>query len=378
MASPDVPRSTATELGPSVLSVRDQGELIAAVPVLIGFHPRDSLVLLATGGESGRRIGLTLRIDLPPPGPGARAEAEAVADAAVRGLLLDAPAGAAVIVVGGAGGSGPPHGALVDLVVHRLEGHTVGWAESTAAGAHWACYDPCGCAGSLPDPASTPLAVSAVVGGQVVRGEREELERLVAPADAGRLRRREELLIRAADEATRDGTTGIDTGIDTGADAVVETVVDPAIADAAAGRLVLDDTRVLALAGALVDPAVRDVAMLRCAGPDAAAAEQLWTALVRETPDPEAAEPAALLAVSALLRGDGALANVALERAERAWPGHRLTGILRSITEAGVRPARVRECLRRGLTPVADVDPALRRSRGSGRRRITRGRGRSR
>ena len=83
------------------------------------------------------------------------------------------------------------------------------------------------------------------------------------------------------------------------------------------------------LACALGDPDVRDAALLRNLGGAAAAAEQLWTALVRETPDPEAAEPAVLLAVSALLRGDGALANVALERAELAWPGHRLARLLR-------------------------------------------------
>jgi hypothetical protein len=384
MASPDIPPSAAVgPPDPAVLRVRDQGELVGAVPVLIGFHPRESLVLLATGGESGRRLGLTLRIDLPPPERAARTEVEAVAASAVRGLLLDAPAGAAVVVVGARGGADPPHRVLVDRVVHALEGHgvdvhTAVWAESTTAGARWACYDPCGCVGTVPDPSSTPIAAAAVAGGQVVHVAREELERLVGPADAGRLRRREELLIRAVDEAASCCAAA---AADPPATDVVAAVIDPAIADAAAGRLVLDDARVLALAAALVDPAVRDIALLRCAGPDAAAAEQLWTALVRETPGPEAAEPAALLAVSALLRGDGALANVALDRAERAWPGHRLTTILRSVTEAGLRPAQVRACLRRGSAgpgtslggSVATAATAL-QGDPPARRRITRGR----
>jgi hypothetical protein len=91
--------------------------------------------------------------------------------------------------------------------------------------------------------------------------------------------------------------------------------------------------------------------MARCAewsGTDrarAAAAETLWLALCRELPDPEAAEAAVLLAACGLLRGDGALANVALDRAERSWPGHRLAGLLRRVAARGTPPARVREWL---------------------------------
>ena len=97
---------------------------------------------------------------------------------------------------------------------------------------------------------------------------------------------------------------------------------------------------------------------------DADGAEHLWAALARETPDPEAAEPAALLAACALLRGDGALAGIALDRAEQAWPGHRLTGLLRAAWEAGMPPERVRECLSAtGRQPC--------RSRRRGRRRTT-------
>jgi hypothetical protein len=142
-------------------------------------------------------------------------------------------------------------------------------------------------------------------------------------------------------------------------------VVDEAIADAGSGDLVLDDARVVALAGALAATPVRDAAMARCLGATATAAERLWTSLVREVPDPEAAEPAALLAVSALLRGDGALANVALDRAERAWPGHRLTGILRSVTAAGMRPEEVRRLLRASL--VGGPTGRIRRAGGSAR-----------
>jgi hypothetical protein len=103
---------------------------------------------------------------------------------------------------------------------------------------------------------------------------------------------------------------------------------------------------------------VRATALQRCAGPDGAAAEQLWAALAREMPDPEAAEPATLLAVSALLRGDGAMANVALDRAERAWPGHTFSGLVRRAADAGLRPSRVRKLLRDAVGPGPETRDA--------------------
>jgi hypothetical protein len=349
-SGPDSARAAPDPAGGPALRIQDPGELIAALPALIGFHPAESLVLIATGGRSGRRIGLTVRVDLPQP-----EQAGAVVADAVQGLLLDDPAGAAVVVLGaGSAGSegdgGPPHAALAAattavLLRHDVAVHTLVWAARTAAGAPWACYDACRCRGVVPDPASSALAAAVVAGGQVIHRDREALHRLVEPADPGRIRRREGLLVRRLEEqaAERDSAQAVVAGLAT---------VRAAIADCAAGRLRVDDRTVVELACALSDRDVRDAALLHNIGPDPAAAEQLWTALVRETPDPEAAAPASLLAVSALLRGDGALANVALDRAEQAWPGHRLTRLLRAAADAGMRPAQVRAWLA-GSGPVS-------------------------
>jgi hypothetical protein len=362
-----------------LVRMRDPGELLAALPFLMGFHPRDSLVVVAFGGASGRRVGLTQRVDLPPP------EHAAAVCAALAGNLLHAsPAGVGVLVVGGTASAGPPGGAaapphadLVRSATAAIEGHGVpvrlrAWAASTDAGAAWACYDDCGCRGVLPDPGATTMAATAVAAGVLVHADRAELERLVAPGDPAVLRRRERLLTRAVDAGCGPdtavygaaGAEGPPTDVlpqpgDVGS---AVAVVEAALADAAAGRLRLDDGRVLALALALTDPLVRDDALVRCAAPGAESAEQLWAALTRETPDPEAAEPAALLAACALLRGDGALAGIALDRAEQAWPGHRLTGLLRAAWRAGMRPEQVRECLR--TAPVAPAARARLRRRG--------------
>jgi hypothetical protein len=120
-----------------------------------------------------------------------------------------------------------------------------------------------------------------------------------------------------------------------------------------AGDSWLDDDRAVGLVWALQVPLVREAAIASCTGSRPQAAEALWAALARGVPDPEAAEPAALLALSALLRGDGALANVALDRAEAAWPGHRLTATLRGLALAGIRPSELRACLTDVRSPRA-------------------------
>jgi hypothetical protein len=361
------------------LTLARPAELAAAVPVLLGFHPQDSLVLVSVGGAAGNRVGLTVRVDLPS-SSASPVELSALRAAVVDSLLRDRPRGAAVLVFGAADGPGPPHRGLVDALAADLEENGVRvlsalWAESTAAGARWACYDSCGCRGTLPDPASTAVAAAGVLDGRVVHGSRTELSRLVEPVDPARLERREELLATPAtvlDDPAAAGSSGA--GRAPGGPAAeyellraAARTLDEAVADAAAGRLLLDDARVVALARALAVPAVRDEAMRRSIGRRAPAAEDLWLALVRETPDPEAAEPAALLAISALQRGDGVLANVALDRAERAWPGHRLTRTLRDVAAAGLPPSDVRDLLRSSLAGRPRPAGALRPAGGSAR-----------
>ena len=378
-----------------VTRLRNPGELLAALPYLIGFHPRDSLLFIAFGGSSGRRIELTQRVDLPRPD-----DAAAVCGALAANTLRVSPAGVAVVVVGGdrtvAGGvpfGGPPPLAELaavaeaTLTARGVPVQSCTWAAGTDTGAAWACYDECGCRGAVPDEGTTPFAATAVAAGLVARADRGELEKLVGPTTPGRLRRRARMLTRAIDTGSdldalcealsTAGPDGLPAGTDgsplCGGDAGAagptgHALVENALADAAAGRLRLDDARVVALALALSDLEVRDAALARCARADADGAEHLWAALVRETPDPEAAEPAALLAACALLRGDGALAGIALDRAEQAWPGHRLTGLLRAVWAAGMPPERVRDCF---CPPPAAAMP-IRRVAGRSKRRSRR------
>ncbi|MEU7818452.1 DUF4192 domain-containing protein [Pseudonocardia sp. NPDC049154] len=364
---PPVPPSALSALSPlpgdpdSPVRVGTEG-LLAAVPVLIGFRPRDSLVMIATGGPHGRRVGLTLRVDLPPPD-----DPELVAalcESAAAALCRDDPEGAAVLVVGGGepGGDRPPApgepewppradvagAATLALLEREIGVHTVAWAAEIAAGAPWRCYPlhDCRCAGTLPDPAASVLAATAVARGAVVRESREELAKVVepaGPAEPFEPTGRSEPGGPSGPSGPTPGSAGRADGGAEGGDP--RRLLREALADAAAGRLVVGRRLAGAMAAALRRPWFRDEALAACAGDAAPEAEQLWAALARTSPGADAATPAALLAVSALLRGDGALANVALDRALGADPGHRLAHSLRAALDGGWGPREIRAWL---------------------------------
>ena len=107
----------------------------------------------------------------------------------------------------------------------------------------------------------------------------------------------------------------------------------------------LTDDEVARIVWGLRDGEVRDRALELALGAEPAAAEQLWTECTRRAPAPLDAAPATLLAVSAWLRGDGAMANVALDRALAATPATRLARLLRDGAGRLRAPAELRALL---------------------------------
>jgi len=83
-------------------------------------------------------------------------------------------------------------------------------------------------------------------------------------------------------------------------------------------------------AWARMDPAHRD------------AHSRLWTGLVRRAQPGYVAAPASLLAFTAWQSGNGALANIALDRALADTPGYSMAGLIRQAVEAGLPPAAAR------------------------------------
>jgi hypothetical protein len=70
------------------------------------------------------------------------------------------------------------------------------------------------------------------------------------------------------------------------------------------------------------------------------------------------AAPATLLAVTTWVRGDGAMANVALDRALGSEPGYSLARLLRTALDACLPPAEVRRLIGTGLRDLGHRDAA--------------------
>ncbi|MGB0099248.1 MAG: DUF4192 domain-containing protein [Nocardioides sp.] len=103
-------------------------------------------------------------------------------------------------------------------------------------------------------------------------------------------------------------------------------------------RTAPDDAEVARLLRALLEPRGRDEA---CAGLTRASARghvAFWTDVVRRAPDPLVATPAALLALAAWQDGDGALAWCALDRCTDVDPEHPLGVLVERVLLEAVPP----------------------------------------
>jgi len=107
------------------------------------------------------------------------------------------------------------------------------------------------------------------------------------------------------------------------------------------GRLVPAEHAAL-LTVALGQLRVRDDAWTRMAAEYQGAHLRLWTDLTRLARPGYVAAPATLLAFCAWQAGDGALANVALDRALGDDPGYSMALLLRDALDSGLSPAMAR------------------------------------
>lgn len=328
------------------MRISDPGEVAAAVPHLLGFHPAESLVLITLTGPDGA-VGLTLRADLPP----VRHAAWLAADVARHVRTAKASSVLAVVVSEADDVGLPvaelPHRELLHQVVLALSAADVLVRDAILVRrGRWWSYDcpyPCCSPGAgTPLPAGvTELAAASVATGQVVARDREDLAARIAPSGTRSV---------AAMAATcRDAVAVFTDRLLTEGARAMEAESWGAIREAVgrctpgspAGDRLSDDEVARILCG-LRDHSLRDRALGLAISDDADAAENLWSECTRRAPAPLDAPPATLLAVSAWLRGDGAMANVALERALAGDPGYRLAGLLAAALAECVTPAEIR------------------------------------
>lgn len=353
------------------LRISDPGDLLAAIPALLGFRPERSLVLVCLGGATGTALGAVMRHDLIPPpvcgDPAAGSDLAAEMAAAIEQFAVvcareHATAVIAVIVDQDAdcrgcewcsgGGTAacaatvraPLHASVIDAVARAVgkDGCALIGAHVTreiATGSRWWSLLDDPRTGLVPDPDVSPVTTAHVLEGRQIRGSRGELADLLT---GDRSRRRE--VARAlpelrAGQAERFG--GQRTGRSFSARKKLEFVLFE-IDNLASGEQ--PSARAFAaLALALEHRTVRDAVMALAIGEKDLAAEALWLAMTRVLPHPERADAATLLGFSAYVRGDGPLAGIAFETALAADPAHRLAWMLDSALQGGIRPEAMRE-----------------------------------
>jgi hypothetical protein len=315
------------------IRISELDQLVAAVPVLLGFHPENSLVLIFT---KSNRIVLTTRDDLPVQGL-AEPHARMLATSLPAELTTDR---VALVVIGPSARHDVTDAVRRRLGERGIEVDVAIWTYGTHAGDGWMCSDGCH-HGAVPDPRTTTLGVAAAVEeGRTVRSSRDALAQTMAPtADDATLSRRRAMIEDKASTRNPRGGSAVE--------------LCAALYDVETGRLQLDDEDVATLARALQKETVQDTVLVWALRPWLRHAHELWLMLTRETPAPYRATPAALLALTSLMQGDGAMANVALDLAEAAAPGHKLAELVRGAAQTGMSPAQLRLALGKALKAQA-------------------------
>ena len=340
--TPSVSGSSAFSRQPQI-RVSSPADVLAVVPHLLGFHPASSLVVMGVGRPRAR-VQLAFRYDLPDP-----ADAVHAADIAEHAaeVLRHRRLGAVIGV-----GYGP--GALVTPVADALSASLRGAGlrlhelMRVEDGRYWSylCQNPACCpAEGVPfDVRANPASAAMAVAGLVAYPDRAALAGTLAPVTGAAARSMERATSqareRAADLISRASSSpgqGTKLLVAAGRRAVQE-----AIATYRAGGRLEADEPVAWLTVVLTHLAVRDDAWARMDPGHRGEHLRLWTDVVRRATPAYLPAPASLLAFTAWQSGEGALANIAIDRALAADPAYSLARLLRDIMDAGVPPSAAR------------------------------------
>jgi hypothetical protein len=325
-----------------VVKVSGPADLVNLVPWVLGFRPGDrDLVVIGTVPPRGR-VKLTFRYDLPE-------QPDALFTAQARRVVAAlAAAGCTRVLIAGFG----PDRLVAPAVALMREaaqaaGLEVGEALRAEGNRCWSylCTKASGCPaeGTGCGPAGSPVAAAFEAAGvPAPLASRTVLAADIAPADGTEaesmrlaMDKAEARALRLIGEETKPGRrTSRSPLVNSGVRAVAA-----ALRAYRAGGSITSHDQLAWLARALGNLDVRDEAWLRMDPAHRSAHQRLWTDLTRLAPGEYAAAPASLLALVAWQDGDGAFANLALDRALAARPGYTMARLLRMAIDAGTPPS---------------------------------------
>jgi uncharacterized protein DUF4192 len=313
---------------PDRVRLDDLTDLASAVPHMLGFYPNDSLVVIALRGPR-ERLSFTMRLDLPDP-----QDYEDVAH--MTAVRMDHAQADAVMLFVYTDATDREHGLPQrDLVNAVADALSVPLREALLIddGRLWSylCADErcCPAVGRLmrPDsPGALALAAANALHGNVVLPDRDALvATTVAIAGVAA-----ESMLQAIERVDLDDLAERNDLLDE----LCERISDSSAA------LSHDDAAVLVLR--LHDIGFRDEVISRLAARDDTL-ERLVADVARLAQPPYDAPAAAVLAMSAYLRGDGVVAGAAAERALDTDPSYSLAQLVLDSLARQLDPAAVRE-----------------------------------
>jgi Domain of unknown function (DUF4192) len=318
----------------STVTVGAVEDLVCVVPFLLGFHPSESLVVVAMR-QPRDQLAFTLRVDLPP----RRHERAAARMCAERMALAGADGVLAFVFTDLAGPAGElPRARLVESLQRLLDvplldallvrGDRV-WSYVCAEGA---CCPPEGRRVDPGSPAVTSLAAAGALAGRQVLAGRDALVREADGPTGGT-----ERAMRQAVERSTLASAGARPALSAYDDALAA-VLDRAGPDS---PLAPSPEEAAVLGLGWHDPTVRDAMMMLVARDEERAAD-LVRAVAALMPPPYDAPAATLLAWVAYLDGCGVVAAAALDRALATEPGYSLARLLADALAGQVPPGELR------------------------------------
>ncbi|MFJ4857032.1 DUF4192 domain-containing protein [Streptomyces sp. NPDC088730] len=370
------------------ITLRGPAELADALPYLMGFHPNDSVVMVALHGGRGR-FGGRLRLGIPQSAQEWPSVAEQLAECLIKGSERrgDRPDAIVVFLC-----QDPADGETGNQIMERLR--PFAQRLRTACGAldvpvlealcisedrYWSycCPDARCCPADgtpLAVPGTSVMAAAATYAGVQVRGSLREMEARLTPPAATASSGQQQALDRAGsallpkllDEEGRKEVGGSTLRL---ARQLMKRLGEapaamPSLSDLNDDRLISHEEAAAVILG-LQDRETRDRAAEWMEGPEAESALRLWRALARRCVAPyveHAAAPLTLAGWVAWSTGDEPAARVALGLALRLDPGYTFAQLLHEACNQGLDPETLRRCLR-GERATRTV----RRGRGAGR-----------
>lgn len=323
------------EDGEFLLRLREPLDVLGAVPYLLGYQPRDSIVLI---GLSDWRLHVTTRADLPIDAGDLAATTDGLYE-----MLSGTPVDSAIVV-----GYGPEEHIrpLLPRLTSTLERLGITLFEVIRAhdGHYWSylCPDPhcCRPEGTPYDIRDSRVAAEATLAGLPTMPDQATYERQVEPIGGAARQAMAQATVQAHEQLFRLVTEAVDEDdlcarlYQAGQDAISAGLA----AHAAGGTLDDDAAAWLIVLVSYVE--VRDLAIDRLGGSRSEwlVSRSLWLDLLRRAEPDLVPAVGTVFALGAWQRGDLILARLAIERALAEDPEYPLARLVDNAIAHGLRP----------------------------------------